>query len=284
MIKLIIPKLLEQNNILKVTDELSYAKYIQCQFQEKNEIEIESNILIYVTKGKKIIHLNFGDYVISEGDFLFLKSGNYVMSEVLDESYEALLFFYNDMLLIDFVNKYGVKLDTLNKELENNIFKIDKTLQLENSILSIVPYFEDNFCEEKNIIKLKFEEIFLNILNSDSASIFKSFLSLIYTDDAYFKSKIEQECLSFDSVSDMAKSFKMSELNFRDKFKSMFGITPKKWLLGKKLQKARILLQNSSLNVTEVCMEIGFDNISWFTQSFKKEFGVTPKQLKTNKT
>lgn len=85
--KITIPQFLEENQLLKKIDELSYAKYIQCAYQERNELEIVSNVLIFVTKGKKILHLAFGDKTINASDILFLKSGHYVMSEVLDESY-----------------------------------------------------------------------------------------------------------------------------------------------------------------------------------------------------
>ena len=33
----------------------------------------------------------------------FLKSGNYVMSEVLDEYFESILFTYDDTILLDFI-------------------------------------------------------------------------------------------------------------------------------------------------------------------------------------
>jgi len=204
------------------------------------------------------------------------------MSEVLDETYEALLFFYGDDLLIDFIDKYNIDLNISAKDKES-VFRVDETPQLLNAIHSIVPYFENPQQEDKNIIKLKFEEAFLNILHSSSSSAFRSFLSLIYTTDNSFKSKVEHEYMSFDSIGDMANSFKMNELSFRKKFKTIFKTTPKKWLLSKRLQKAKMLLQNSSLNVTQVCSETGFDNLSWFTQTFKKEFGQTPKEIKTNK-
>ena len=204
------------------------------------------------------------------------------MSEVIDEHYEALLFFYSDELLVDFVTKYALELNS-SPTISEPIFKIKKSPQLQNAILAIVPYFENETPQDKELLSLKFEEIFLNILNSSSKSLFTEFLSLVYSQEIAFKTQVEQEYLNFESISQMAESFKMSELNFRKKFKDAFETTPKKWILNKKLHKARTLLQHSSLNVTQVCHEVGFDNLSWFTQTFKKEFNITPSQLKTNK-
>jgi len=86
----------------------------------------------------------------------------------------------------------------------------------------------------------------------------------------YFKTKIEKE-------------FQIIDLAFRNKFKDTFGITPKKWQNKKRLEKAKLLLETTNYNVTEVCQTCGFDNISWFIQSFKKEYKITPKQIKNNK-
>ena len=278
-----IPIDLKNDSVLKTIDNLSYARYVQCQFQTKNEVQIESSILIYVLKGTKIIHFDADEETISSGDILFLRSGNYVMSEVLDESYEALLFFYTDDLLNDFVHKYEVELHPYDTLKQHEIFRVESTAQLIKGILSIVPYFEDDVVEEKHLVKLKLEELFLNILSSNSSDIFKDLLSSIYNSDTAFKHKIEKECINVESVREMLMLFKMNEVNFRNKFKQLFGMPPKQWLLSKKLERARLLLERSDKNVTEVCTAVGFNSISWFIQSFKNEFGVTPKQLKTDK-
>ena len=67
-----IPLYLQEKQLLKKIDNLSYAKYIQYEYQKRNEIEILSNVLIYVTKGRKILHFPFGDKEVSVGDILFL--------------------------------------------------------------------------------------------------------------------------------------------------------------------------------------------------------------------
>ena len=90
------------------TQSFSYLNYIQKEPQHKNEVLLESNVLILVIKGTKILHLNDKDMYVDENQLLFLKSGTYVMSEVLDEYYEAMLFFYEDSTLLDFISKYNI--------------------------------------------------------------------------------------------------------------------------------------------------------------------------------
>nr|WP_264291115.1 helix-turn-helix transcriptional regulator [Aliarcobacter butzleri] len=80
-----------------------------------------------------------------------------------------------------------------------------------------------------------------------------------------------------------AKEFNMTDLAFRNKFKTIFRTTPKKWQSEKRLEKAKLLLETTNDNVTEVCYKCGFENISWFIQAFKNRYKVTPKQIKNNK-
>ena len=277
--KFTIPSYLEKNNILKRIDDFSYAKYVSHMPQSKNQVEILSNVLIYVTKGYKILHMSFGDYKIEAGSVLFLKSGIYVMSEVLDESYEAFLFFYSDALLMDFIDKYNI---TVERKLEQDDVCILKNVaEFENVILSFAPYFEDKK-ENAQILKVKFEELFLKILSSKDSSTFQRYLSQIYNEDIEFKKNIVNSYEQFGSVKEMAQYFKMNDKVFRSKFQKIFGQTPKQWLSRKKLTKAKLLLEKSEKNVTEVATEVGFSDLSWFSQKFKQEFGISPKECKNN--
>ena len=279
--KFTIPKHFKNNNILKKIDEFSYVKYVSYAPQTKNEVEITSNVLIYVTKGYKILHTAFGDYRIDAGSVLFLKSGTYVMSEVLDKSYEAFLFFYADALLIDFIEKYDIAIERQVKGRENEVCILKDTDAFNNVILSFIPYFEENEVHS-DILKIKFEELFLKILTSKDGSSFQKYLSKIYRDDAEFIRRVENSYADFTTVREMARHFRMSENNFRKKFQKLFDKTPKQWMDTKKLTKAKLLLEKSDKTVTEVAREVGYGDLSWFSQRFKQEFGVSPKECKNN--
>jgi len=274
-----IPDFLEKNKMLKTIDSLSFAKYVSYKPMRKSSVVVKSNVLIYVRHGSKILHFSGFDKIIEAGNILFLKSGNYIMSEVVDSYYEALIFFYSDVLLGNFITKYNLQFNTTYSEKEE-LYLFHATPYLQNAILSILPYFDFNANDEEIVI-LKFEEIFLHMLKSDKE--FKNFLQYVSSKESSLKMQIEQIYDTFETINDMAKYFKISELNFRNKFKSIFGVTPKKWILHQKLKKAKMLLEHRDMNVSEVCREVGFENISWFIQSYKKEFGVTPKQQKSHK-
>lgn len=63
-------------------------------------------------------------------------------------------------------------------------------------------------------------------------------------------------------------------------FKQAYGDTIYNYHLRKRLEKAHLLLQNTSLPVNEIAEECGFSSFSHFSRSFKKEYGVTPSQIR----
>ena len=279
--KVILPNFLEDNYRLNKLGNLSICQYIQYEEQYKNEVFISTNILIFVIKGSKILHFKDEKIVANSEDILFLKSGNYVMSEMVDDYYEAILFMYDDTILLDFIKKYNLYFDEKNL-FKVNIFKIKKILSFQTLQSSILSYLKNITSNQESLIKLKLEEAFLNILESDSKESFQAFLSSILSNN-FFKTKIEKEFDIDKNILLFAKEFNITNLAFRNKFKDTFGITPKKWQNIKKLEKAKLLLETTDYNVTQVCQQSGFDNISWFIQAFKKEYKITPKQIKNNK-
>lgn len=67
---------------------------------------------------------------------------------------------------------------------------------------------------------------------------------------------------------------------FSAEFKRETGIEFRKYLQRLRLDFAMKLLKLSTLSVTEVCFECGFHSLPYFSQAFKKKFGVSPDQIK----
>ena len=66
-------------------------------------------------------------------------------------------------------------------------------------------------------------------------------------------------------------------------FKKETGITPKEYLVQKRMKKAKHLLRTRGNTVSDVAAETGYDNLSYFIRQFQRYYGVTPKQYKKQK-
>jgi AraC-like DNA-binding protein len=67
---------------------------------------------------------------------------------------------------------------------------------------------------------------------------------------------------------------------FHRLFTDTFGVTPFAYMLKRRLDTARQLLSNTTLSVKQVAKEVGYDNEFYFSRMFKKQFSMTPSQVK----
>lgn len=75
---------------------------------------------------------------------------------------------------------------------------------------------------------------------------------------------------------DVAEAVHLSPPHLARLFKSVTGKTLRQRLIDLRIARAQSLLRGSSLPVTVIALEVGFDSFSHFTQLFKKRVGMTP--------
>ena len=64
---------------------------------------------------------------------------------------------------------------------------------------------------------------------------------------------------------------------FRNIFKSRLGITPKRYILDKRLEQAEHLLVQTDLPLQEIAASVGFEYYSRFSLFFKEKTGLSPQ-------
>lgn len=84
---------------------------------------------------------------------------------------------------------------------------------------------------------------------------------------------------SFGS-SELAKKLWLSESQTYRKIKAITGKSTAIFIRSVRLQKAKELIKTSDRTISEIAYDVGFNNISWFSRTFKEEFGITPSDLK----
>ena len=110
----------------------------------------------------------------------------------------------------------------------------------------------------------------VNIRNA--ASEYRTILSGI----KYLESDQRQEL----SVEEIAKMCFVSSSYFERLFKKYSGMTPSKYRLKRKLERAKLLLKNPSLTLEAISAELNFFDSAHFCRSFKNETGMTPSEYK----
>lgn len=82
------------------------------------------------------------------------------------------------------------------------------------------------------------------------------------------------------SVADLSKAVSLDESYFIRLFRKNLGVSPVRYIIDKRMERAKNLMLFSSAGLQEVARETGYDYYHHFSNQFKKWSGVTPKQFK----
>lgn len=80
-------------------------------------------------------------------------------------------------------------------------------------------------------------------------------------------------------TSQLCKKIGMSRSQLHLKIKALTNRSSSNFIRTMRLKKAKELFQTTGLNVTEVSLEVGISDRSYFSRKFKEEFGVSPKDF-----
>ncbi|MDE7201429.1 MAG: AraC family transcriptional regulator [Lachnospiraceae bacterium] len=81
-------------------------------------------------------------------------------------------------------------------------------------------------------------------------------------------------------ISDLAGQVNLNEQYFCRLFRKAIGYSPIEYINEYRIKQAKRLLEETQLQVTEVCLECGFNNLGNFLQEFRKHTGTTPLQYR----
>jgi len=77
-------------------------------------------------------------------------------------------------------------------------------------------------------------------------------------------------------VAVIARAALMSTAHFSRRFRATYGETPYSYLMTRRIERAKALLRDGDLSVTEVCLEVGCTSLGSFSASFTRMVGETP--------
>lgn len=83
-----------------------------------------------------------------------------------------------------------------------------------------------------------------------------------------------------ETIGEVAEMHHISESRLRKIFKQIYGVPVHQYVKQYRLEQATMELVHGSRTITEIAMNAGFSSISKFGESFRKRYGVTPRQYR----
>lgn len=78
----------------------------------------------------------------------------------------------------------------------------------------------------------------------------------------------------------LASSMSVSTRHLGELFKNEYGLTVVQYINGQRMDRALQLLEDTTLNISEISAELNFSDVYYFSRLFKKYFGISPKDFR----
>lgn len=247
--------------------------------------------IIYFTEGNAIYEINFKEYLVdSESIIIINKNLVHGAKSVNSESPQGIAYVFDSTILEGSFNDFAsskyispliggqIELPVVIKRDENEEF-FD---YLKNILSNIQKIFE----VKKYAYELKIKSDILNFF----AHLFENSYtkSKIYSEKDILKRKkieavfyyIHKNYKKNIGLKELASFLSLSETYFSKFFREYTGYKFIDYLNYYRLTQSSQLLINSSMPITDICYEVGFQNLSYYIKTFKKEFRHTPSDYR----
>lgn len=263
-----------------IGDDYLFVEY-KCPIEaEQFKLWSENDFFSYIVSGKKDWTSLNQKVTTTEGQAIYIRKGVYNTKQYFEVDYCVMLFFITDDFIRRFMNEFS-NLKHPPKKTHPQIFEIDVDDTLSSLFTTVFNYFKKGGTLPKDLIELKFKELFYNIILNPKNKLLSSFFNSVTNQDKtdlnYLMMKNFHSDLTLEEYANLSGR---SLSSFKRDFKLHFNDTPRKWINNRRLEYAKTLLENSNLNVSEVCYESGFKNPSHFNTAFKEAFQLPPNKFK----
>ena len=114
------------------------------------------------------------------------------------------------------------------------------------------------------------------LLESGRLSAPRAHGGLAYSQRRAVLQYIEEHFVDEISLSTLASLAQLSPYHFLRAFKESFGVTPHRYHVQKRIERAKELIADHNLSLLQIAIELGFAEASSFSLAFRKMANMTP--------
>lgn len=242
-----------------------------------------------VLKGSLSIQVNGEDFELSEGEGIFINSGLlHITNSISDDGVyisldfpEKIFSFYpgskmEQKFVLPYINRCAFSTIVLKPEID-----------WQNSILSILWQLRDELISKETFAyeysaALKISTIWYQLISNNHLDIPIPSSSIVRRQERVqtLIAFIQNNFGSNIAIKDIANSANISIAECFRCFKSTVHLSPYEYLTKYRINRSIDLLNETTLCVTEISGQVGFNYASQYIKAFKRIIGMTPNEYR----
>jgi len=244
---------------------------------------LNRNAISLVINGQKTMHFAEKTVYTNDKEIHFLSAANCIASMDISRNkiFESILIFFDDKELTDFYISNSAFIDKVSNSHKlpaQPYIAFEKDNFINNYILSLLLILKSSTPFSLQMKRLKLQELLLYLLENRPAALLRfQNKKTLFDYELTIRKAVESNLSSNLTLDEIAFLCNVSTSTFKRQFKKIYDASPNEWLLEQRMKLAAQMLTKHKEKPGEIWFKLGFETHSGFTRSFKKHFGVAPK-------
>lgn len=270
--------------IMSETKIFNYSNIFLSCFSDNEEYcmhQVSEHLLIYLYSGMLEIEYKGTKTIVKKNECVFLRKDHllkFYKKPFGEEQYKGITMALTRNKLREFYAQLSQnEVSVQEKSFSQSIIPIKKRPEVESLFASLTPYFNSEIEPSQEIVSMKMKEAIMALLQVDYR-----FYPTLFDFTAVWKIDLMafmNDNYMYDlSMSEIAHYTGRSLASFKRDFKKLSEVSPQKWIIKKRLEKAYEKIKQGE-KPSKVYTEVGFKTLPHLYQAFKKEYGFSLSEV-----
>lgn len=248
---------------------------------------VSEHMLVYLCSGELDLIAPDKQYHLKKGDSFFVKR-NHLVRKIKrpssdGEPFKGLFLQLKMPFLKRMLNEHNITVPLVSNPVttSSTYVLLKKHPFLNGLFSSLEQYFDAQQYPSKELMETKLQEAVFTLLQlrPDLGQVLFDFTEPWKINLEEFMNKNYKCDLTIEQFAHYAGR---SLSTFKKDFAQTFDLTPSRWLVKRRLEEAKCLIEKEGKKPSDVYQEVGFKNLSHFSTAFKREFGISPSAIIAN--
>jgi AraC family transcriptional regulator, exoenzyme S synthesis regulatory protein ExsA len=257
---------------------ITFAQF-NCPGEQDTLVWTHTDYLLHVLTSKLAWKNAAGVSSARAGETVFFKKGAFIGPRHIEKDLCLEVFFIPDSVVRETVIELAESLPPVNALYNDRepTIRVNNDIALSAFFQAMTIYFASDEKPPEALLKLKVKELVTSILLGDNNPALSAYFRALISSEAPAIAPIMERNFNNNlPIETFAQMCHRSLSSFKREFQRLYGTSPGKWLLERRLMQSVSLLQTTQLSITEIAFECGFEDLSHFSRAFKEKFGQTP--------